>query len=59
MDRLTSRKFILAMLTLLSATLLTWFGRIDEGVYSAVVIAVCGAYLAANVTQHINTEAKP
>ena len=51
MNRLSSRKFILAMLSLLSASLLTWFGKIDAGVYSAVVIATVGAYLTANVFQ--------
>lgn len=49
MTRLTSRKFLLAVLTLLSATALVWTGHIADGVYSAVVIACVGAYLAANV----------
>ncbi len=48
---LTSRKFILALLSLISCSILCWYGRIAEGVYSAVVIATVGAYLAANVTQ--------
>lgn len=47
--RITSRKFILALLSLLSTTVLVWFGKINEGVYSAVVIATVGAYLTANV----------
>lgn len=51
MNRLTSRKFILAMLTLASTSVLCWFGHIHEGVYSAVVIATVGTYLAANVAQ--------
>jgi len=51
MSRLTSRKFILSVLTLASATWLCWGGYIFEGVYSAVVIAVCGAYMTANVFQ--------
>lgn len=59
MNRLTSRKFILALLTLLSASVLTWFGHIHGGVYSAVVIATVAAYITGNVTQHINTEVKP
>lgn len=59
MSRLTSRKFILALLTLLSASLLCWFGHVADGVYSAVVIAVCGSYLAANVTQKIKTKDLP
>lgn len=46
-----SRKFILALLSLLSATALCAFSKIDGGVYSAVVIATVGAYMAANVTQ--------
>lgn len=48
---MTSRKFILALLSLLSATLLCAFDKIADGVYSVVVIATVGAYLAANVTQ--------
>jgi hypothetical protein len=55
---MTSRKFILALLSLLSATLLCAFDKIADGVYSAVVIATVGAYLAANVTQKI-TEKTP
>ena len=46
--RFASRKFILAVLALVSATVLVWFGRIDGGVFSAVVIAAVGAYMTAN-----------
>lgn len=49
--RYGSRKFLLALLTLASATALVWFGRISDGVYSAVVIATVGAYIAGNVVQ--------
>lgn len=51
MSRLTSRKFILAALTLLSLDILVWFEKISDGVYSAGIIATVGAYLAANVLQ--------
>jgi hypothetical protein len=51
MNRLTSRKFLLALLTLVSASLLCWYGHIADGVYSAVVIATVGAYIAGNVMQ--------
>ena len=51
MTRLMSRKFILALLSLLSASVLCYFGHIADGVYSAVVIATVGAYMTANVTQ--------
>ncbi len=51
MNTYGSRKFITALLALGSASALCWYGRIADGVYSAVVISVCGAYLAANVAQ--------
>lgn len=51
LDRFKSRKFILALLSLASATGLCFAGYIADGVYSAVVIATVGAYMTANVTQ--------
>jgi len=51
MNTYTSRKFVLACAALVSSTVLCWYGRIADGVYSAVVIATVGSYLAANVTQ--------
>lgn len=52
-----SRKFILALLSLLSASILCVTGYIADGVYSAVVIATVGAYMTANVAQ--KATAKP
>ena len=49
MDKLASRKFILAVLSLTSLTLLTWFGKIDAGVYATGLVATVGSYLTANV----------
>lgn len=46
-----SRKFVLALLTAASATWLVRYGHIADGVYSAVMIALIGAYFAANVAQ--------
>ena len=46
-----SRKFILALLSLISATVLCITGHIADGVYSAVAIATVGAYMTANVAQ--------
>ena len=51
MDRFYSRKFLLSGASLLSATVLVAFGSISDGVYSAVVIATVGAYIAGNVAQ--------
>jgi hypothetical protein len=51
-------KFVLAAATLISTTALTWFDQIDGGVYSVVVIAVVGAYIAGNIIER-NGEGKP
>lgn len=51
MRRFASRKFIVTVLALLSASVLCAMGHIHEGVYSTVMVASVGAYLAANVTQ--------
>lgn len=51
MKHIASRKFLLALATVASATWLVAAGHIADGVYSAVVIAAVGGYLAANVTQ--------
>lgn len=45
------RKFLLALLSLASATVLVWTGRIADGVYSAVVIATVAGYVTSNVVQ--------
>jgi hypothetical protein len=46
-----SRKFLLAIAVLLSATCLVLTGHIADGVYSAVVIADLTAYIVGNVAQ--------
>lgn len=50
-DRLTSRKFILAVLALLSLSALCWLGKVDGAQYIAGLLGTVGAYLTANVTQ--------
>lgn len=51
MNNYGSRKFLLALLVVISATALVWFGKIADGVYSAVVISAIGAYITGNVAQ--------
>lgn len=52
-DRLTSRKFILALLTLLAASMLLWFGHLEPLLWRDVVIATVGAYITGNVAQKV------
>lgn len=54
--RYASRKFLLALGTVASATFLVWNGNIADGVYSAVVIAVVNGYFLGNVVQKKLTE---
>lgn len=51
MKSFQSRKFILALLALCSATVLVYAGSIADGVYSSIVIATVGAYITGNVVQ--------
>lgn len=48
------RKYILSVLSLLSASLLVYFGKIDSGVYSTVMVATVAAYITGNVYQKTN-----
>jgi hypothetical protein len=56
MTSLLSRKFILSVLSVLSASLLCLGGYIHEGVYSAVMLGTVGAYITGNVTQKAITK---
>lgn len=56
LQRFASRKFWLAMMSLGSAHWLCSEKMIADGVYSAVVIATVGTYLAANVGQKLVTK---
>jgi hypothetical protein len=50
-NRYSSRKFIAAMLSLLSCHWLILEGAISGDIYRTVVLGTVGAYLAANVAQ--------
>ena len=56
-SRYRSRKFILAVAAVASATALVAFGRIDGTVYSTVMLAALSAYSIANVAQKATAKA--
>lgn len=57
MSELKSRKFILSLFAMVSATALVYFSKISDGVYSTVMVATIGAYIAGNVMQKKVTDA--
>lgn len=59
LKRVGGRKFLVAVFSLSSATLLVWSGHIADGVYSAVVIATAAAYITGNVAQKAVTKPEP
>lgn len=50
-NRLSSRKFLVALTGLLGASILLTFGLIDASIWSTVTLGVSGMYLTANVVQ--------
>ena len=45
------RKFLIALLSIITNSLLVWFQKIEPSVYSTVTIAVVGGYIVGNVVQ--------
>lgn len=54
-SRLTSRKFLLSGASLIAASVLCWFGKIDGGVFAAVVMATVAGYITGNIVQKVTT----
>ena len=55
LDGLGGRRFLLALLTGVSATFLQWHGRLDPAgtAYGLVIVATVAAYITGNVKQKI------
>lgn len=51
LDQVGGRRFVLTVISGAGTWLLTWAGKIDGGVYSAVTIATVAAYIVGNVAQ--------
>ena len=51
LDAYGGRRWLLTLISGAGTWLLTWCGKIDGGVYSAVTIATVAAYIAGNVAQ--------
>lgn len=49
--RFASRKFLLALIVLIAATIALFSGDLSGTLWRDVVLGTCGVYLAANVAQ--------
>lgn len=52
-DTIGGRRFIMTIGCGVATTALTWFGKIDGGVYASVIIATVAAYITGNTAQKI------
>jgi len=50
------RKYTLSIIVVLLATVLCWFGKINEGILSVIFVTVITAFSVANVTQKITSK---
>ena len=51
--RLGGRRFVLSIGAALVTSWLTWAGRVDGGIYAAVVLGTVGAYITGNTVQRV------
>ena len=56
MTNLLSRKFILAIATMLSSMWLIYEHVLTSSDYKAIILGVVGVYVAGNVTQKLTTK---
>lgn len=57
-SRYGSRKFLLSCFSVLSASVLVWFGHIESVGYVSVMVGTAGIYISGNVYQK-KVEDKP
>lgn len=53
---LGGRKFTLSLISIIFTTLLCWFGKIEPGIFSVVVVSAIGAYTTGNVIQNLKSQ---
>lgn len=51
------RRFLLTVGCGAVTSFLLWHGKLDSGSYTAIIIATVGAYIAANTTQKVKSNA--
>lgn len=45
------RKFILAVMAVILNFILTWYGKIDPGIYSVVMVSTVSGFIVGNVVE--------
>lgn len=56
LSRFGGRRFLLTVGCGVVTSLLVWFGKISDGVYSAVIIATVAAYITGGTAQKITQQ---
>lgn len=54
-DRYGGRRFLLTVATQVSVTVLVWFGKISDDVFSVLILGTVAAYITGNTVQKIKT----
>ena len=55
-ERVGGRKFLISMLVVVVSSILVYKYRINDGVYSNIIIALLGIYVGGNVIQKIKNK---
>lgn len=58
-ESLGGRRFIISMLIGAATALLTYLGKIDGGVYTAVILGTVGVYITGNTYQKVKANGQP
>lgn len=45
------RKFVIAFLAIMINFILTWFGKIEPGIYSVVMVSTVSGFIVGNVVE--------
>lgn len=56
LSKMGGRKFLLSIFVILLASILCWFGKIEDGIFSVIAVTVITAFSVANVTQKFNSK---
>lgn len=57
-EKCGGRRFILSVGCGLVTSFLLWFGKLDSGAYTAIIMGTVGAYIASDTIQRVKENAQ-